>query len=142
MPASKAVVQKKEQNDRLERIRLGWDSYQHYRDSLIQQRDFCLTVAAAEKALDLINLALKDATRLLPALQEVALAHTVNNADAERTFRSAKQEEQLPEIAQGVKELSAKLESLLGDVSSLNQLFWPFVEGVAQLDEQTSALGF
>ena len=60
------AVGRKKQNDRLERIRLLYISYEHYRDSLIQQHDFHMTVVAAHKSLDLIELATKAMVRLLP----------------------------------------------------------------------------
>ena len=133
MPASKAV-QKKEKNDRLERIRLGWNSYQHYRDSLAQQHDFHMTVVAAHKSLDLIELAVKEIIRLLPPLKEMALAHPSDNYDAARTFCGIKQEKALPEIAEGVKDLSAKLESLPGEILSFYQLFGPFAQEAGEAD--------
>ena len=139
MPASKAAVKKKEENDRLERIRLQYLSYEHYRDSLIQQHDFCLLVTAAHKSLELIELAVKEIIRLLPPLQEKALAHTSDNYDAARTFSGSEQEEALPKIAKGFKELSAKLESLPEEVLSFYRLFGPFVQGVKDVNETPSA---
>ena len=126
MPASKAAVKKKEENDRLERIRLQYLSYEHYRDSLAQQHDFHMTVVAAHKSLDLIELAAKAMVRLLPPLQEMALAHPADNQDAARAFPSIEQETAMPEIAKAVKELSAKIESLPGEILSFYQLFGPF----------------
>ena len=86
------AARRKEKNDRLERIRLQYLSYEHYRDSLIQQHDFHMTVVAAQKSLDLIELAAKAMVRLLPPLQEMALAYASDNYDAQRTFKSGEQE--------------------------------------------------
>jgi len=132
-------AQKKEQNDRLERIQLGYLSYEHYRDSLAQQHDFCLLVTAAHKSLDLIDLAVKEMIRLLPPLQEMALAHTSGNYDAARAFSGVEQEQALPKIAKGLKELSAKLEALPEEVLSFYRLFGPFVQGVKDVNETPSA---
>ena len=126
MPASKAAAKRKEKNDRLERIRCQYISYEHYRDSLIKQHDFHMTVVAAHKSLDLIELAAKEMVRLLPPLQEMALAHTADNCDAQRAFPSIEQEQALPKIATAVKELSAKIEALPGEILSFYQLFGPF----------------
>ena len=120
------MVRKKEQNDRLERIRLLYISYEHYRDSLIQQHDFHMTVVAAHKSLDLIELAAKVMVRLLPPLQEMVLAYASDNYDAQRTFKSGEQENAMPKIAKAVKELSAKIESLPGEILSFYRVFGPF----------------
>lgn len=133
------AARKKERNDRLERIRLGYLSYEHYRDSLAQQHDFCLLVTAAHTSLDLIELAVKEIIRLLPPLQEMALAHTADNRDAQRAFCSVEHENALPGIAKGVKKLSAKLEALPGEILSFYQLFGPFVQGVKDVNETPSA---
>lgn len=133
------AARRKEENDRLERIRLQYLSYQHCRDSMAQQHDFRLTVTAAQKSLDLIELALKESVRLLPPLQEIALVHSADNCDAQRTFQSIDEEETLPKIAKGVKELSSKLESLLADVGSFYRVFGPFAQGVTDVNETPSA---
>ena len=114
----KSPADQKQKNDRLERIRRQYVSYEHYRDSLIQQHDFHMTVVAAHKSLDLIELAAKAMVRLLPPLQEMTLAHVSDNYDAARAFPSVEQENALPEIAKAVKELSAKIESLPGEILS------------------------
>ena len=132
-------ARRKEKNDRLERIRLLYISYEHYRDSLIQQHDFHMTVVAAHKSLDLIELAAKEMVRLLPPLQEMALAHTADSQDAARAFPSFEQEQALPEIAKGVKELSAKLEALPGEILSFYQLFGPFAQYIGEPDNNHSA---
>jgi len=142
MPASKAAVKKKEKNDRLERIRLGYLSYEHYRDSLIQQHDFHMTVVAAHTSLDLIELAVKEIIRLLPPLQEMALAHTADNRDAQRAFCSVEHENALPGIAKEVKKLSAKLEALPGEILSFYQLFGPFAQKAGEADNKHTASMF
>ena len=138
-PQRRKAVRRKEQNDRLERIRFGYLSYEHYRDSLAQQHDFCLLVTAAHKSLDLIDLAVKEIIRLLPPLQEMALAHTSDNSNAARAFSGLEQEQALPKIAKGFKEFSAKLEALPGEVLSFYRLFGPFVQGVKDVNETPSA---
>ena len=142
MPASKAAAKRKEKNDRLERIRLQYLSYEHYRDSLIQQHDFHMTVVAAHKSLDLIELAAKEMVRLLPPLQEMALAHTADNRDAQRAFCSVEHEEALPEIAKGVKRLSAKFEALPGEILSFYQVFGPFAQKAGEPDNRHTACMF
>ncbi len=139
MPASKAAAKRKEKNDRLERIRRQYLSYEHYRDSLIQQHDFHMTVVAAHKSLDLIDLAVKEIIRLLPPLQEMALAHTADNCDAQRAFPSIEQENALPKIAKAVKELSAKIEALPGEILSFYQLFGPFSQVSGEPDNTHTA---
>ena len=139
MPATKAAAKRKEKNDRLERIRLQYLSYEHYRDSLIQQHDFHMTVVAAHKSLDLIELAAKEMVRLLPPLQEMALAHTADNRDAAKAFPSFEQEQALPKIAKAVKELSAKIESLPGEILSFYQLFGPYSQVSGEPDNTHTA---
>ena len=139
MPATKAAVKRKEKNDRLERIRFGYLSYEHYRDSLIQQHDFHMTVVAAHKSLDLIELSAKAMVRLLPPLQEMALAHTSDNRDATKAFPSFEQEQALPKIAKAVKELSAKIEALPGEILSFYQLFGPFSQVSGEPDNTHTA---
>ncbi len=136
---NKPPLQMEGHNDRLERIRDQYLSYEHYRDSMAQQHDFCLLVTAAHKSLDLIDLAVKEIIRLLPPLQEMALAHPADNQNAARAFSGIEQEEALPKIAKGFKELSAKLESLPEEILSFYRLFGSFAQGVKDVNETPSA---
>lgn len=124
-----------ELNSLLVGIRCHYTYNQSYRGSAVQKHDYHMAVLAANKAIARIDHGVREIIIYLPPLQEMVLAHRSENYDAMRAFGPLQQEEALPEVFKAVKELSAKLESLPGEILSLYQMFWPFAQAVRETDK-------
>ncbi len=120
-----------ELNGRLEHTRFQYIYNNSYPGSMVAKQDYHKTIVAANKALSQIDRAVRETILYLPPLQGIVLLHPSENFNPMRAFGPL-QEEALPEVFRAVRELSAKLESLPGEILSLYEMFWPFAQAVEE----------
>ncbi len=120
-----------ELNGRLEHTRFQYIYNSAYPGSLLAKQDYHKAIVAANKALSQIDRAVRGISLYLPPLQGMVLLHPSENFNPMRAFGPL-QEEALPGVFKAVRELSAKLESLPGELLSLHERSWPFAQAVEE----------